>query len=54
MLKNKNNEYDDLRGKYARLEGDNRKIGELEMVCQEQHVILFLIIESNHGLYIRY
>lgn len=29
MIKNKNNEYDELRSRYSRLEGDNRKIIEL-------------------------
>lgn len=38
MIKTKNNEYDDLRGRYARLEGDTRKITELEAALKEQHV----------------
>lgn len=29
MIKSKNNEYDELRSRYARLEGDTRKITEL-------------------------
>ena len=53
MLKSKNNDYDDLRGKHARLEGDMRKISELELVCQEQHVHLNLFrIKSWHILLI--
>lgn len=39
MIKNKNNEYDELRNRYARLEGDTRKITELESALKEQHVL---------------
>lgn len=39
MIKSKNNEYDDLRSRYARLEGDNRKISDLEAALKEQHVL---------------
>lgn len=39
MIKSKNNEYDDLRSRYARLEGDNRKITDLEAALKEQHVL---------------
>jgi len=38
MVRNKNSEFDDLRGKYSRLEGDTRKINELETALKEQHV----------------
>lgn len=38
MIKSKNNEYDDLRSRYSRLEGDTRRITELETALKEQHV----------------
>ena len=38
MLKNKSSEYDDLRGKYARMETESRRTNELESIIQEQHV----------------
>lgn len=54
MLKNKNNEYDDLRGKHARLESDHRRISELENTLQEQNVLVHLLIEPNRQIYRRY
>lgn len=42
MIKSKNNEYDDLRSRYSRLEGDTRRITELETALKEQHVIFGL------------
>lgn len=51
MLRNKNNEYDDLRTKYSRMEGDQRKIGELENALNEQHVIfIFNVLETNYTI----
>ena len=43
MVRNKNNEYDTLRSKHAHLEDDMRKVSQLELVCQEQHVLYHFI-----------
>lgn len=42
MIKTKSNEYEILRNRYSELEINSRKVQELELVCQEQHVNLHL------------
>ena len=42
MVKTKNNDYEELRTQYARLEPEVRRKGELESALQEQQVPSFL------------
>jgi len=43
MVKSKNNDYEELRTQYARLEPEARRKGELEAALQEQQVFFFLV-----------
>ena len=54
LIKSKNYEYEELRNKYSRLEGDNHKIAELEGILHEQHVQIVNTSEPNLSLFFRY
>ena len=40
IIKSKNYEFEEMKNKFSRLEGDNHKVIELESALREQHVIL--------------
>ena len=49
MVKNKNNEYEELRTQYARLEPEVRRKNELEITLQEQQNHLIGLASDIEG-----
>ena len=50
MVKSKNNDYDELRTQYARLEPEVRRKAELEAALQEQQVLIISFRITSWGL----